>query len=79
MSGETTGAQYKLPEGVACTCGRPLDDPAITSDPAYSLLGYFWLLFGITATPRYVVFKCFACNRTVYKSTDPAIVKAHTK
>lgn len=66
------------PVTIACGCNRTLNDGAIVSEPKYGFMANMTLLFGITAAPKRIDFRCVQCGKTVATSSDPATIKAHT-
>ena len=67
--------------GVAEDCGcaaSPLDN-SCRPEPRYNGWGIFALLWGMSAKPHSVVFKCWTCNRTVFESKDETLLTRHGK
>ena len=63
----------------ACGCGVSVEDNSCRPEPRYNGWGVFSLLWGMSARPRSVRFKCWACNRTVFESTDDTLLSRHGK
>lgn len=66
------------PVTIACGCNRTLNDGAIVSDPKYGFMANMTLLFGITAAPKRIDFRCVQCGKTVATTTDPSMIKQNT-
>lgn len=64
-----------------CKCGNTrLDegkDPYIEAQCEFGTWGWFSLLWGVTATPTRVGFRCRRCNTQFDVSTDPAVLKKY--
>jgi len=54
-------------------------DSSCRPEPKYSGWGVFALLWGMSAKPRSVVFKCWKCDRTVFESDDAELLEQHGK
>lgn len=66
------------PVTIACGCKRTLDDAAIVSEPKYGFVANLTLLWGVTAAPKRIDFRCVQCGKVVASSSDPAALKAST-
>ncbi len=66
-----------MPERRTCTCGHDRDDPMVSPEPEYGVLGYVRLMIGGTPTPHRVRFRCRACNQVFDETTDPAELVKH--
>ncbi len=68
------------PELKKCGCGkvRTLDDGAIISDPAYGFWANLTLLWGVTAAPRRIDYRCVQCGQVVGSTNDPQALRSFT-
>jgi len=66
------------PVTIACGCKKAPSDGAIISEPAYGFWANMTLLFGITAAPRRIDYKCVQCGKTVASSSDPQTIRDFT-
>ena len=66
------------PVTIACGCNKTLADGAIVSEPAYGFWANMTLLFGVTAAPRRIDYKCVQCGKTVASSSDPKTIRDFT-
>ena len=54
------------------------DDDAVVSEPVYGFFANLTLLFGVTAAPRRIDWKCLKCGKVITSSDDPAVIKQFT-
>lgn len=66
------------PVTIACGCNRTLEDGAIVSEPAYGFWANMTLLFGVTAAPRRIDYRCLKCGKVVASADDPKTIKEFT-
>jgi len=66
------------PVTVECGCNKTLEDEAVITEPVYGFLANLTLLFGVTAAPRRVDFRCLACGKTVASASDPETIRRFT-
>ncbi len=72
MSSEPT------PATIACGCHKtPLDESVIT-EPQYSFFANLTLLFGVTAAPKRIDYRCLECGKVIHTTEDPAQIRRHT-
>jgi hypothetical protein len=55
--------QIDEPELPSCRCGTTRESKFAVGEREYSLTGTFYLLWGGTAVPTKVTFRCVKCNR----------------
>ncbi|MCR9145276.1 MAG: hypothetical protein NXI24_23760 [bacterium] len=57
-----------------CVCGEySTDHPQVIIHPEYSFTGWFLLAFGVTVSPKRIVYQC-KCGRKFAASTDPDVL-----
>jgi hypothetical protein len=66
------------PVTIACGCKRTLSDGAIVSEPSYGFFANLTLLFGVTASPRRIDYRCVQCGKVVWATSDPQAIKDAT-
>jgi len=66
------------PVTVECGCLKTFEDEAVISEPAYGFFANLTLLFGITAAPRRVDFRCLTCGKTIGSVDDPETIRRFT-
>lgn len=60
-----------------CRCGYARGDGMVAEEPRYSFTGSMALLFGITAPPISLQYKCRKCGEVLGETRDPAELKRH--
>ncbi len=55
-----------------CRCGHTRDHYMVSAEGKYTLGGWLLMLFGVSVTPRHVVFRCRRCGEVFDESTDEA-------
>ncbi len=61
-------------EATRCVCGEySTDHPQVIIHPEYSFTGWFLLAFGVTISPKRIVYQC-KCGRKFAASTDPDVL-----
>jgi hypothetical protein len=66
--------------GKTCSCGYTRDHEMVEQEPEYSLWGWILLsMFGISAKPDHIVFRCTRCRQTLGVSRDPALIAHRVK
>ena len=63
---------------IACGCNRTLEDPSIVSEPNYGFFANLTLLFGVTAAPRRIDYRCLKCGKIVAVDDDPQALQRST-
>lgn len=63
---------------VACGCNRTPSDERILQEPSYGFFANLTLLFGVTAAPRSIDFRCLACGKVIGSSSDPELIRKNT-
>ncbi len=71
--------QSKTEQLPQCKCGFTREDidtsVYVTAKNDYSSIGWFLILFGITATPKSVTFRCTQCSHNIETNTNPKLLK----
>lgn len=71
--GESPQSAQKTGEPARCVCGEyTTDHPDVIIHPEYSFTGWFLLSFGVTVSPKRIVYQC-KCGRKFAASTDPEV------
>lgn len=61
-----------------CVCGQTTTrDPEVILNPEYSFSGWFFLAFGVTVTPKRIVYQCRHCGRKFAATTDTVELERH--
>lgn len=61
-----------------CVCGKSkTTDSDVILHPEYNLSGWFLLAFGVTVTPKRIVYQCRDCGRKFAATTDPVELERH--
>jgi hypothetical protein len=60
-----------------CRCGNDRTHYAVSAEGKYSAWGWFCNLFGITARPRQLLFRCRQCDQVFDMTEDTAILESH--
>jgi hypothetical protein len=66
--------EYALPH---CACGTNRDDKHSVSEAEYSIFGALYLIWGGTATPTKVKFRCILCQSYFEESTSPSVCRTY--
>ncbi|MCC6622446.1 MAG: hypothetical protein IT385_14375 [Deltaproteobacteria bacterium] len=66
------------PVTIACGCKRTLEDDAVITEPQYGFFANLTLLFGVTAAPKRVDWKCLACGKVIASSDDGDTIRKFT-
>ncbi|MBL8788531.1 MAG: hypothetical protein JNJ59_26790 [Deltaproteobacteria bacterium] len=66
------------PVTIACGCGKKLGDSAIIEEPRYGFFGDLTLLFGVTAAPKRIDYRCVKCGKVVHSASDAQTIKQFT-
>lgn len=66
------------PVTVDCGCNKTLDDETVISEPSYGFFANLTLLFGVTAAPRRIDFRCLTCGKTIASADDPETIRRFT-
>jgi hypothetical protein len=67
----TTAVAPKLP---TCRCGHTREHHMISPEYEHTFLGWFCLLFGISARPTRINYRCRRCEQVFDATTDPAVL-----
>lgn len=60
-----------------CKCGNDRKSPLVKAEASYSAAGWLALVFGASAVPKKVVFRCSKCGEAFDETTDPVELKTH--
>jgi hypothetical protein len=61
--------------GKTCSCGHTRDHELVVHEPEYTLWGWILLsMFGISAKPDHIVFRCTKCREKLGVSRDKALI-----
>jgi hypothetical protein len=66
------------PVTVACGCNKTPQDDSVITEPQYGFLANLTLLFGVTAAPKRIDFRCLDCGKVIGSTDDAAQIKRHT-
>ena len=64
----------EAPKAAVCRCGHTRDHHMVSPEYDHTPLGWFLLLFGISARPIRIKYRCRRCEQTFDQTTDPAIL-----
>lgn len=62
----------------ACGCNATIESPTVVADPRYTLMGTLTLIWGVTAQPKAIDFRCTKCGKTIHTARDAQTLRAHT-
>lgn len=65
------------PEAKQCPCGTTRGHQHALPEREYSFFGTLYLLWGGTAVPTRVQFRCVHCGVVFDESTAPSVLKKH--
>lgn len=60
-----------------CRCGHARNHHMVSAEGEYSFTGWLALMFGISARPVRVVYRCRRCEEIVEATTDPDVLGKH--
>jgi hypothetical protein len=63
---------------IACGCNRTPSDERVLQEPNYGFFANLTLLFGVTAAPRAIDFRCLACGKHIGSTSDPELLRKNT-
>lgn len=63
---------------IACGCRRTPSDERVLQEPQYGFFANLTLLFGVTAAPRSIDFRCLACGKVIGSTTDAESLRRNT-
>jgi hypothetical protein len=63
----------------SCKCGTTRDSKFAIVEREYGAFGILYLVWGGTAVPKKVSFKCVKCGRTFDSSTREAVCRRYIK
>lgn len=75
---ETSKAQ-PTPVTVACGCNLTIDSPEVVPDPRYTLMGTLTLIWGVTARPKAIDFRCSRCGKNIHTARDEKTIREHIR
>lgn len=61
-----------------CGCLRTPTDDRVLQEPVYGFFANLTLLFGVTASPRRIDYRCLACGKLIGSSSDPEALRRNT-
>jgi hypothetical protein len=64
----------EAPKEKTCRCGHNRDHHMVSAEGEYTFSGYFRLLFGISARPTRVNYRCRRCDKVFDSTTNPKIL-----
>lgn len=67
----STSPTTKIP---TCRCGYNRDHHMVNEEFEHTGVGWFLLLFGISAKPVRIKYRCRRCDQIFDETTDPAIL-----
>ena len=59
------GLRMSTPAPTTCPCGHDEKSPFVRPKPQYTLWGWFLLMWGISAKPLRVTYRCDKCGGVV--------------
>lgn len=64
-------------EGTApkCKCGFGIEHHMVSKEGVYTLVGKFWVMFGVTTEPIAIKYRCRKCNEIFHQTNDKNILK----
>lgn len=75
---EGRGAETAAAVGKACRCGHTIASPAVVPEPRYSVLGTLTLIYGVTAKPKAIDYRCTRCGVVIHSARDERTIREHT-
>lgn len=66
-----------MTEARTCACGHDRHHHMVSARGKYTLMGWLWLMCGVTARPVRVEYWCRRCNQRIDWTDDPAVLEAH--
>ena len=60
---------------IRCQCGYAIDHHMISKEGEYTLVGKFWVFFGVTTEPIEIRYRCRVCRKVLAVSKDPELLK----
>ncbi len=60
-----------------CRCGHDRNHHLVSPEGSYTFSGWFRLLFGISARPTRIKYRCRRCDQVFDQTTDPDVLGKH--
>ena len=80
MSNESSKPQPEpepTPVTRACGCNLTVASPTVVAEPRYTLMGTLTLIWGITARPKAIDFRCTKCGKCIHVARDEQTIREH--
>jgi len=61
----------------ACGCNFTIASPQVVAEPRYSAMGTLTLVWGVTARPKAIDFRCTKCGKTIHTARDEQTIRRH--
>jgi len=65
------------PPTACCRCGHGRDHYMVSPEGDYTFSGWFRLMFGISACPTRIRYRCRRCDQVFDETTDPEVLAKH--
>lgn len=66
------------PVTIACGCNKTVEDESVITEPQYGFFANLTLLFGVTAAPKRIDYRCLQCGKVIASTEDAAQIRLHT-
>lgn len=76
MSDESSEPEAQpTPVTIACGCNYTCQSPEIVPEPRYTLMGTLTLIWGVTARPKAIDYRCAKCGKTIHSARDEKTIR----
>lgn len=75
MNEESTSTE--VPKRKTCRCGHDRKHHMVSPEGEYTFSGYLRLMFGISARPTKVKYRCRRCDQVFDSTTSAKVLDAH--
>jgi len=78
MSDETPERKAEpTPVTTACGCNLTIWSPEVVAEPRFTVMGTLTLIWGVTARPKAIDFRCTRCGKTIHTARDEKTIREH--
>jgi len=65
------------PVTIACGCNYTIESPEVVAEPQYTLMGTLTLIWGVTARPKAIHYRCAKCGKNIHTARDDKTIREH--